>query len=544
MADILNYTGNAGLGLGGGSVPSVGVPDLDQIGQTARDIMLQDNQWNVIKYRQKVEDREKFRQLVTEGQIAQGELLPEYQPVFDRAQKRIEDYFQEHGADLINDPNKFRQYQSLVRDAKDAAAHGQVNTREIRKLELEKSKATLPADQERIQKHIDAQKQSTTQKYWNSVTPYQKMHNMAIKDILDVPAARTSSYLDRNDPFASYDSTTVDYQDILRHKQNQYLNDQTGEAADSFDQFFKQLQDYDPIELGKTLSSIDNQIVRYNKERGFTKDSPGFVQPVRRTLVGGRVVIEEPKAEFVAKYALANQPQFVTKTNKFNKEVGSYLVAKERANTDAVYKRIMAGNAGQRTRAYVDNVKSQIAARKKPEDQEEFMDEMYNRNLLNQDSLIKPSKEQGKVDFKPIQADQSLPVLTIENGKVTQLIPLGAKKLYDKNKKVIGYEGGHYEPQYMIGGRRVDPQSIANKYKTYKENGGTEPSFDAFLKKAIERNQIDFLIKGANGVVDRKLSRATQRALSNKNTDKGEEGIFDVQMPVDEQLPDSTTPQE
>lgn len=549
MADLLSYQGNAGLGIGSNAdVPVVGKADLNQVQQAARDIMLKDDELNVLQWKQKISDRDAFRDLVDRGQIAKGDILPEYQPVFDRVEKKVTDYFQANGDQLLKDPEKYREYQNLVTDAKDAATHAQVNTKEIRQLEKDKASASLPADQERIQKHIDTQKSGTTSKFWDSVMPYQKMHSMSIDEILKVPDSKKTSYVDPNDPFKSYDTDTVDYGDILRFKQNQYINDKTGEAADSMDQFYNQMQQHDPTELGKTLSSMDNQIERYNKERGFTKNSIGYVEPVRRAIIGGQLVIQEPKADFAAKYALANQSAFVTKKYGFNEKVGTYLNARERISADAAYKRIMAGNMGARTRAYADNVKSQIAARKKPEDQVQFMDEMYDRNLMNQDALLRPVSKlipgtKGEVSFSDIDADSSLPVLTLNGGKVEKLIPISAKQRKVNNK--IVYEGGHYEPQYIFQNKKLTEKGITDLYSDYKKTEkGKQFTGDIndFIKRAIQDKAIDFLIKGANGTVDRKLSLAVQRAISNQVTGKGETGIFDSTMPADEQIPDSQTP--
>lgn len=535
MAELLSYQGNANLGIGSNpQIPVFGNEDLTQINQAARDIMLQDNQWNVMRYKQKLDDQVTLRNAIDSGQVAMGEILPEYQPHFDTAKKRVEDFYQKNGANLISDPAKYREYQTLVRDLKDVALHAQVNTKAVKDLQAEKAQQTLPGKQAQVQKYLDEQVGATSKNFWNQVKPYQKLHDFSIADIIEIPESATtkSSYVNPNDPFDAYDSTSLDYDQILKHKYNQYINDKTGEAADSIDKFFDKVQDYDPMELGKTLNAMDAQIDRYNKARGFTKGTQGFVEHVKRSVAGPRQIIQEPKAEFAAKYALANQSQFVTKTPKFNKEVGSYLVARERADTDAAYKRIMAANSTKRANAYADNTRSQMAARKSQEEQDQYMEEMYNRNLLGQPSLLMsdPARK-GQVGFAKIPAESSLPVFTIDGTKAKVLKPIGAKETRN------GFEGGHYEPIYKIGGKDMSLEQLNSAYKSFKQKAGSEwsGSMDDYLKAQIERGNIDFLIKGANGTVDRKISKAAQRAMSNKNTTKGEEGIFE---PQDEQIPD------
>lgn len=535
MAELLSYQGNAGLGLGSNpDVPAVVKMDFDVLNNAARDIMLQDNQWNIMRYQQKIKDQALLRDAIDSGQVSMGYILPEYQPKFDAAKNKMEKFFQTNGDKFISDPQKYREYETLKRDLKDIALYAQVNTKGIQELQAEKAKQTLPGKQEKIQKHIDEQLAATSKSVFNPVKPYQQLHDFSIADITEIPpsAVIKSSYSSPTDPFDSYDSTVVDYDQILKHKYNQYINDKTGEAADSIDQFYDKMQQRTPEVLNADLNAMDAQIARYNKARGFTKGTPGFVEPVKREAVAGQLIIKEPKADFAAKWALTNQGQFVTKTPKFNKELGSYQVAKERAETDAVYKRIMAGTAQRKAQAYIENTRSQIAARKKPEEQDAYMEEMYNRNLLNQPSLLMGDpKRPGQIGFKNIPAESSLPVFTINGSSAVQLQPIDGK-LVGKT-----WHGGHYEPVYKLGGKNLSLDQLNSAYKGFKKKVGSQwtGSMDDYLKKQIELGNIDFLIKGANGTIDRKVSMAAQRAMSNKNTTKGEEGIFE---PQDTQIPD------
>ncbi len=541
--DILSYQGNAGLGAGGSNIGVAENVDFKEINSAVRDITLQDQQMNVLKWRQSIADRDKLFGLIQQGKTGAGEILPEYRPVFDRAQKRVEDYFQEYGGDLIKDPKKMATYQSLVRDLNDASAHAQTNTVEINKLKQAKANATLKPDQDRIQKHIDAQLNGTTSQFWSSVSPYQKLNSFSIDAVTKAPPMRKTVERDPNNPLYTYDTEYADYDDILRTKQNQLLNDKTGEDADSIDQFFNKMQDYDPVALGRALSGIDNRIKDYNKARGFKEGQPGYVSPVKRVAQNGQLLIQEPKADFAAKYALANLPAYKSSTPKFNKDEANYILGNKRLSADMAYKNAMAANAGQRTRAYVDNVKSQIAARDKPEEQDTFMSEMYDRNLLSQEKLI-ASKPDGKIALTYIQADQALPVLTMQGGKATLLKPVGAKEKKVGNK-VVGYEGGYYIPEYTMEGKRISPKELMETYKEFKSKQGANwnnKGFDDFIREGVKSGGLDFIIKGANGSVDRKLSLATQRAISNMNTKKGQEGLFDI--PSDDIIPDSTQPEE
>lgn len=535
--NLLSYQGNAGLGLGSNpNIPAIGKEDFDNIEQAARDISLQDNQWNVLKYQQKQKDQAAFREAVDNGQISQGEILPEYQPVFDAAKKRVTDFYQKNGDKLISDPNLYRQYQTLITDAKDVATHAQVNTNTIKRLQKQKADETIPFKQAQIQKHIDAQINGTKSDFWNQAQEYQKLHELNIADISGVsPAAIVKTVRqDPNNPLTSYDRSVVDYDQILKEKYNDFVNDTTGEKADSQSKFYQKMQDKPVLELGQTLNSMDAQIDRYNKARGFKEGMPGFVSPIKRAAVGGRLLIQESIPDFTAKYALTSQPQFVNEVAKTDYKLGTLQVAQQRADTDAAYKRIMAGNSSQRVRLYGEHLRQQAAKAKSPAEQDDFHNEMYNKILTEQPSLI-TGDGKGKFHFSKIPYDGSLPVYTFDGKNSVLLPPVGGSII---NKKQVG---GEYTPQYKIDGKPLSQQDLVNIYVPYKEGMGKDwnGSLDDFLKMMIQKKRIDFSIKG-QGIVDRKLNTAAQRVITNKNTKKGQEGIFEPE--ADEQIPDTVNP--
>lgn len=549
MENLLSYQGNAGLGLG--SNPGIPAPDnvnLNQLASTARDLQLQDNQMNVLKYQQKQKDQAILRDAIDSGNVAMGEILPEYQPVFDAAKKNVEDFYAKNGDQLTKDTDKYRQYQGLVRTLKDVATHAQVNTKSMKDLQKLKTDEGLPNGQEEIQKFIDAQTDATKKNFWNQIQPFQKMHEFNMADINEIPetALVKKPFIDSTNPAGSYDTTTLDYGEILKNKYNNYLNDTTGEKADSYNKFLQKVQGQDPIELGKTLNSMDAQITRYNKDRGLKEGMPGYVPLVNRDASTGQQIIKEPAADFAAKWALANQRDFVTRTQRaFDTKLGTYQINKERANTDAMYKRALIGNMRDKTRAYIDYTNAKIN-HLDPEDQTPAMNEMFNRNLLNQDSLFAPDKTGSAFGFKNIPAGSSLPVLTIENGKPTQLAPIKPTKIITLKNGTKEYEGGYYVPQYMLNGKIVKPQAFVNQYNDFKKQVGKswKGSFEDFLRSAIQNpnSGVDFSIKGANGTVDRKLSLAVQKQISNMSTKKGQSGIFeDNAPPVDEIAPETPT---
>ncbi len=131
-------------------------------------------------------------------------------------------------------------------------------------------------------------------------------------------------------------------------------------------------------------------------------------------------------------------------------------------------------------------------------------------------------------------AQNSLPMFTIDGKTVKQLAPIEGKELKDKSGKVTGYEGGHYQPVYMLKGKDISSQLgtmyINFKKKAAEENYDWKGDFNDWIKERVEEDDIEFLMRGANGTTDRKLSLAAQRMISNQTTKKDQDEVFE---PVD-----------
>ena len=83
-------------------------------------------------------------------------------------------------------------------------------------------------------------------------------------------------------------------------------------------QLYDKFSGYDQQQLPKAIDAINKQIDKYNGENGYAKGQPGYVDPVNAPIVNGKMVIKEFPSDFAAKYALANNEDYVTKTPKFD----------------------------------------------------------------------------------------------------------------------------------------------------------------------------------------------------------------------------------
>lgn len=351
-----------------------------------------------------------------------------------------------------------------------------------------------------------------------------------------------------------------DYGNILANATDAFLHD---EEQLTYQNMWKQyFESGDPYSAKKVIDHTNEKLNQYNQERGLKPgdEDKGYAAPL---VIGqdvvidpqtGKIKINVPTPEFAAKTALASiEGGYVQKPQAiFNKDIAAYKVAKEKADSDAFYKRAMAGAAQTKARAYVDNLHQQMKLRKDAAEQDNFLDEIWNRNLSQQPSLFKYRSEAktgglfnapSRFSFSEIEANNSLPVFTLVGKTPVQLKPIGAEDIKDKSGKLLGYKGGYYEQQYFIGDKQVTPLQMQENFVKFRKIAGNNwtGTIDDYMKEAIKQDALKVKLKGENGATDKQLSLAAQRIISNAATKKGQTAVFDINEtpePVDVQIPD------
>jgi hypothetical protein len=540
--NLLSYTGNAGLGVGSSNSPVTPTnPNLDVINGTLRDIMLLDNQRNVMLFQQKIKDRDALTEMIMKNQVSSGDILPEYRQHFDQAEKNAEKTFQDWGGNF-NDKEGYRKYQAAIQDLKDISAHAQGKTMSLRALEKEKSQQVLPRKQEEYQKWIQQEK---TKPFWESVTPYQQLHDFSIDDIVgDVKPVSTVTRDDK-DPTITYDTTYFDYNDILRKKRNQYINDQN--AADSIDKLFDKLQRLPFNQLVSTLDAMDAQLDRYNQERGLNPGDRGYVQKIKRAGVGGQVLINEPKTEFAAKYALSQQPQFVTRTPKFDKDIAKYGIDKAKLNIQAKKLGIEAGKAN----AYIRHLNTktdkfvrdqQAVGTNIVKQYEDFVNGVAPLNTVNKKTgSVVEQLNAVFVDRLP-QSYRFIggPVMAVDaKGKPTGKITVGQLEPFTETK---GNKRPYYLTRYVNPntGEQINPDSdfVNQTYNTWR-GGGYRGTKEDMVKTLLKQGALEMILQGKNGASNYTSMYQSAKTLNAMGTTKGEENIInppaEAPLPVDQE---------
>jgi hypothetical protein len=613
MADYLPfYTGDANLGLGSTPAIPVTTPDkLDAVNQSARDSMLVNiDQQNKI-FQQKVADHNKLLSALSDDQIKVGSTLERDRPTVKKALDDMNNAFYDWQKKGANNLDGALAYQKAKQEANDVATQAQARYVVDTKVKQEAANA-LPHERNGLLSNHDKYLSG----FWNDYNPYVKavtldhpgMTTSILRDAL-VPNAGISNQPGLTHRFTTRtnkDGTTTTWDTVsnkpvtpTQQKAIAAQGQQPGTTqegglslfttipgkfydygkmlANSSDDFHDEkqrinqteyadfvLNQADPAQQKAILDHANSRFDIYNKQRGFTDPSqPGYVKPMAIVVdpTGQKHAVDADGrtlsiSEFNAKMALSSIAGDYVEKDKLavDKDAANYLIGKEKADTDAVYKRAMAANAATRAAAYAANIKQQVKLRGTDAEKDKYLDDMYKRNIIQQDSLIEGTGKKNEYSLSSIKQENSLPIFTLEGQNVKQLIPIGGQPVYPngtskpddgKSQKPLYYKGGHYDVNYMINGQPVDVNDLTVVYTKYKNIQGNKwkGSFNDWLRNNIQDGSyIKALIKGANGSTDEQLSRAAQRIISNKDTKKFQEGVFSTEY-NDEQIPDNE-PQE
>lgn len=331
--ELLDYQGNAGLGLGSSDLP-VAVPNdagLDALRGALRDMVIMNHQDNVMKYQQQIKDRDNLNNAILNNQVSTGEIEPEDRPKFDNAREAADKAFKAWGGNW-QDTTGFENYQKAIQNLKDVSAHAQTRHVSFSNLRQQRAQTQLPERQGEMDSWYKKQKERP---FEAPVDPFQQSFDFNIKHINDLPQPVTTTSTDKNDHYNTqilgYDS----YPATLGKAQNDWLNN--ADAANSINTFQDQFHRYDPQQRAQVLGAINDRLQQRNVEVGnatigrpLQAGDKEYIPPVKSDLVQGQLVVTDPSQEFAAKYAISQQPKFVSRDKKFDYKMAE-LGVKNRA---------------------------------------------------------------------------------------------------------------------------------------------------------------------------------------------------------------------
>jgi hypothetical protein len=552
-SSITSYTGNAGLGFGSNPGIPVSSPNdnLKIIQDTSRDIMLLDSERNLRLYNQKIRDRDSLTDLILKNQVSTKDIDEQYLPKFLSQKKDVEKAYDDWGGDF-NNIKGYKKYQDTVAGLQDYAAHSQTNTAMLKKLQQERAAETLPWKQKQLDKWIDQQESKTKKDPWATVDPYQNLFSFSIDPINKLYKTSTGTSFSADGLF-KYEDTYGDFNATLKNAQNEYLNN--GETSEDMRQFFGQVEQYDPIQKKRLVESLNSQLQKYNQERGLQPGQNGYADPIEMVPgPDGTFRIKSDPATFSAKYSLAQQEKFTSRTPSFNKDFATYGLNKEK--NEILAKK--AGIEAEKADAYARNLNAKTNKwLKENKDQstniehqyQDFVDNIKPAGIVLTDAKTK--KQTGSLDA--VFLDELPASYQYINGPI-----VGTKTTTTKDGKatvtVTGkVDVGRLEPYSSKDGRPyyipryVDPESgekVSLDSDTYRSKfresrkSGFPGSYDDYVRILLKKGAIEMVLQGKNGTANYTSMYQSAKTLNNEGAKKGQENIENP--PPDES--DETTP--
>lgn len=384
MNPILQYQGNAGLGLGANpDIPVSASPDtLNVLNDTVRNLTDWSNRQSYQLYQQKIADRDNLLNAIAADQISTGDILPEYRDKVDGAIAEMDNAFKNWKGDY-NDIEGYRKYQEAKRKANDMAKLAQINTLQIKNNRLEKSREPIKSRQSDYDKF---EQQELSKGLEDIVNPYQKqvyldldllgnyLRDGAYGDGSPVDVTSKTTVTDKGGKITTQQSTTTkpatapkgkqqlltpiganglpaitskqpdklfNYDQVLGNATNSFL--ERGEIAEMQEKLIEGIQQMPYDQARRTIDTVNERIKLYNTQ------TSGRAKPVAELSVREivdpatgekRILIDEATPEFAAKFALAQNPgnYFEEGAEIFNKEAAEFGLksAESRAKVGAM----------------------------------------------------------------------------------------------------------------------------------------------------------------------------------------------------------------
>jgi len=555
--NLLSYQGNAGLGIG--SSPDVAVPanvNRKVVNDALRDIMLLNNERNLIRFQQKISDRDQITEMIMMNQVPSGDVEPGYLKYYNEAKDKATKAFDQWGGDL-NDHQGYQKYQEAVTELRDVATHAKSNTIQLQKLRQEEAAEQLPSKKKRIADHISKME---NQDFWEQVQPYQQLHDLNPATFSGFVEPIKSTEPDPNNPARSFETSKIDYDSILRNSRNAYIYDL--DKANDIEQLYKNFSQYDQPQLKKSIAAMNAQIDKYNKQYNFVPGQPGFVTPVNTATVNdkGDIAIKEYPADFAAKFALANNEDFVTRTAKVDYKL---LAAQNAAERNKIAARKV-GIEASKADAYIKNLKAKTEkylrdnkteATNIEQEYNDFVDNIKPRGIIETDRATKKTTGEYDAIFLdklpegyrfingPIVGMKTTVTGKGSDQKITQT-PTGKIEV-GKLEPFVSSDGReYYLPKYKdpVTGDDVDLRSDKMKQsylesRMDKDIGKFTGSFDDYLRALLKKGKIEMVVQGKNGTANYTSMFQSAKLLNAQGSKKGGENIIN---PPDEGSGDET----
>ncbi|MBX4188306.1 MAG: hypothetical protein KW793_04210 [Candidatus Doudnabacteria bacterium] len=549
--ELLGYTGNANLGLGSNSdIPVSNPSDLGFTNQNLRDIALQDHQNNILKWKQKIDERDKLYEALSTGQMKIGDTLERDMPTVNKALDEQTQAFQDWMKKGYGDIDGAIAYRKATQKASEVTVQAQARKAFFDRENADISKEPLPKFQQSRKQNLD----SNLGNFWGDLVPYEPTARLDIGSIEKFAQPYKTEFSDPKRPLEKAKRTYFSYNDTLKNAGAYAL---TPDGLYNLQQFHDTLQGMQPLDLYNKVKDINRELDRYNKERGLTAGQNDYAAPIQMVpqyedgKLSGVDFHNEPLDKLAAKFSLAGQAAYQSdawELDKSKEALQKLAIDREKLGIErqnAQSNRIRANATAQRAGAYS---RLQGLKAKQMTDEEKHTRGFWDGIVDKIESKQVREKKDGPMIDDDYIFTGNLPkgyrfnAGVNSKGEPIELHPFTTPQgvPFYKTKKRLAAE----IPNSGLGvGDEVSKQFLADAWKRSKALGKPNTrTYDEYIKSLIRNGTLDLEIEGETEEYspDKKtkiISRSTAnfesalqsaKALSNKSvSSKLDEPLFD-----------------
>lgn len=517
-SEILNYTGNAALGLNSEGLGAYGDTDTRELNNAVFNLAYLNMQKNKAVWEQKIKDRDDAMRLVADGRLRVDNALPEDQKKLQAQIEEMKDMWKSYGGDLKSDPNVWVDFNNKLGQFKTASTIAASRFLDYNTGQAEIAKETNPIRRKKMMEHWDSELKRPMQELFR---PYQQTLDwdpaVVLPDLPTISGMKREGYYDVT-------TTVTDVGKAYRDYITKYQFDDKGETAVNVDAFYDNFFGVDGLKdvvsVGQSVNAVNAKLKKIATEMNLDPDKPEtwpqFLQPlqlVSKDPTTGRPGTTDTKQVAAFKIALAYKYQNVA-SQKINKDYAA--IDKTKADIDAA----KALAAQRRSSIPVNQARARYWNSKGTAQEN-------SNNLTNifDDVVARATKynfQEGEktvvwVGHLPKGFSQVLAGVDKE-GKPIPLAPL-------KRNNGAQYFEVSKSPYYISStGRRYSDAEIKNAYASQSKFTSYE-DFIADMEEKGMRQEVELI--GANGRGTAQSTIQALRSLSNKSVvGKDDEQLF------------------
>lgn len=335
-AEILSYKGNAenaGGYSGDGGFSGFGADSLNPLNRTLDNIAQRNTAWNMMQYRQKVDDRDKINEAIAQNKI-DFEVDDIYRPNLEEQIEKIKQ-IRLGTPDIKSNPTEWNKLQGEIQKFQQMAASAKTNTATLKGMIQDYATNTDQRYRQTLGQHIEDQRGKGI---LHNVQPYQKMQDWTPslfgatvatgqdgKKVLQSSFAPKElgrkRFKDANNVWLEDIAVGSDLSDFDRYYSQQNFGEGENRNLPDEARVFYQFSTQDPDFMSEgNISFINSRLESINEANNLKPGDPRYLSPIAVTNSDGTIAPTQNPIDFVKKVSLAQNYQLPKAKSEVDKD--------------------------------------------------------------------------------------------------------------------------------------------------------------------------------------------------------------------------------